>query len=332
MLHLLFAAALFTPPAGFHYLQRDPAMSAQLRRSGIEFIAEYRLEVRQSIGSVLASRSIVITIGKASNTYGLDARGYAQARLALLTRRSAIEVLENSTSLCGGQRGLLLSIKKTGSDERVSQLYAGNDPVYVTTLTYPDSVGDHGARHALMTLCPPSTVAHADPGPPLPFKLPAGWNRGSIKAMGPVSPPLVPIGLWLHLAAHSAFLESLSLVRGPALQADVTPEEESEAMLSYMKQNVAGFSLKDSHAQSLCKGVDGWYASYLLTSGAHELAVEQAFAYAADASYIMRYTRKSGDPEDPNARKALDSLCPAVPVSPSPIPSPSASAVPTATP
>lgn len=332
MLHLLFAAALFTPPTGFHYLPRDPAMSAQLKRSGTEFIAEYRLEVRQSIGSVLASRSIVITIGKASNTYGLDAGGYAQARIALLTRRSAIDVLENSVSLCGGQRGLLLSIKKNGSDERVSQLYAGNDPVYVATLTYPHSVDDHGARQALTTLCPPSAAAHADPGPPLPFTLPAGWSHGSISAMGTVSPPLVPIGLWLHLAAHSAFLESLSLVRGPALQADVTPEEESEAMLSYMKQNVAGFSLKDSHAQSLCKGVDGWYASYQLPSRGHTIAVEQVFAYTSDASYIMRYSRKSGDPEDPSARKALDSLCPALPASPSPILSPSPSAVPTATP
>lgn len=66
-----------------------------------------------------------------------------------------------------------------------------------------------------------------------------------------------------------------------------------------------------SRAQKLCNGtVNGWYIQTHMTMGVMNLVMEQMMVAGKTRVFGATYTRKNGAPEDPGARKALDSLCP----------------------
>jgi hypothetical protein len=67
-----------------------------------------------------------------------------------------------------------------------------------------------------------------------------------------------------------------------------------------------------SRAQKLCNGAaNGWYIQTHMIMGAMNLVMEQMMVVGKTRVFGATYTRKNGAPEDPAARKALDSLCPA---------------------
>lgn len=334
MLHFFLAAALssavhsplFKPPAGFHELSRDPILARNIERGNGTFVAEYRRTVHEPYdnGKVLLSESVVITIST-GNGFGLDPQAFAQTTLQAMQRHAKLrDVVTKPLSLCGGRVGWLLSYALPGPQgERYVELYArGGTMLYITRVSYPESTGDLGAVRALSTLCPPppTAAAQAQSHESLPFALSAGWNRTS-EIRGVFAAPFEAVGQWLRLSPHSSFIESLLLVKGPPLPDGMTAQDQSQAMVGYMQQNMPNFSLKSSRAQSYC-GTDGWLTSYTEREGQNSYTFYRAFAYGSNESYFLTYTRKSGDPEDPSAMHALQSLC--APAAPSPSPAPSA--------
>lgn len=69
-------------------------------------------------------------------------------------------------------------------------------------------------------------------------------------------------------------------------------------------------NVKASRAQKLCNGsASGWYIQGNMTMGAMNFVIEQMLLVGKTRVFGATYTRKSSDPEDPAARRALDSLC-----------------------
>jgi hypothetical protein len=264
------------------------------------------------MANVTLARSIVITLGKAQN-YGLDAASYAQARLELLQKMPGARVISTrSVTICDGRQGWIFAVTRSGSDEMMEQIFAqGIDSMYVATLRYPKATGDLHAGKALFSLCPaPPPAQTAAQNGPLPFMLPQHWSSGNTSLVS-VAPPVLALGLWLHPAIASRFVESLNLFEAPPLDDGVTPQQYAEGMLSEMQTRFSGFQLKTSSAQPLCNGtVNGWFSAFKGTNDAQAVDIEQMTAYAKDHIYTLQYVRRAGSAEDPQARKALLSLCP----------------------
>jgi hypothetical protein len=314
------AKPLFVAPAAMHHLKRDPVQAERLARSRMLLLDEYRANVREQVGDLTESRSVVITIS-IGDSLGMDAASYASTQLEAMKRHSQFHVIAaRPATLCNGRRGWLTALTYPGSDQMFERMYAdGGDRMYIATLEYPQAVGDtfHAAR-ALQTLCPPQpAVGHEVLS--VPFTPPAHWNSGSADSLQ-VPPEFTRMGAWLHLASHSIFLESVTLVKAPALPDGVTAQQQAQAMIDGTQNGVANFQLKSSRAQKLCNGADGWYVAYSALEGGRAYSVEQMYGFGSEASYILTYTRHKGDPEDASARKSLTSLCPPVTASPSPSP------------
>jgi hypothetical protein len=324
---------LFVPPPQFHKLARDPVAVRRIERSGGTFIAEYVRTVHQNAGSVVFSRTVEITIGT-NPAFGLNPYGFAQTKLALLRRHTELRKVQlTPVTLCGGRQGWMLSYEAPAPvDQRLSELYApGATTLYFAITTYHDSAGDLGSVSALRSLCPPA-VQHAAPSfADLPFTLPHGWNP-TTETADRVSAPFTEVGRWLRLPDRASHLQSLELIKGPPLSPGESPADHTQAVITSGVANAPGFALETSRAQGYCAS-DGWFASYVLDSGANEYTIDTAYAYATGASYFLAYERLSKDPEDPLARRALQSLCPpvsagsrsAAPAVASPSPSPGSS-------
>ena len=65
-----------------------------------------------------------------------------------------------------------------------------------------------------------------------------------------------------------------------------------------------------SHAEKVCDGtLDAWYFENNMTFGALNLVSEATVALGKSRLFEAVYTRQSSTKEDPDARKALDTLC-----------------------
>jgi hypothetical protein len=338
MLNLLLAAALmnavsrplFQPPKALHHLSRDPLTAARMQRSRMEFLTEYRASVHRQIHNLTFSRSIVITIARAPS-FGMDAQSYATARLDLMARHPGYKIVASrSSQICEGRRGWLAAFTRAGSDEFTQEMFAqgAGDRMYIATLRYPQSVGDvYHAGDSLRTLCPPPPAVPEQPVGRLPFKPPAGWGMGHEALQMPED--FSAVGTWLHLAAHSPFMESLILVKAPALPDGVSVADEARAMTDGTRTLYSNFQLQTSRAQTLCNTDDGWYTEFSAIQNGHAYTVERMYAFGDDASYILSYTHLRSDPPAGAAHKALESLCLPSPPSPSPVQSVVPSASPT---
>jgi hypothetical protein len=319
MFSIVLAAALTTAPAHplfiapkvFHHLSRDPVMAATMEHGLVHFVAEYRTSARLRYGSVLVPRSIVILIGT-TQSFGMDAAGFGAARRQLMARGRGVKVIgSKAVKICDGESGWLNEFTRSDSDETLDEMYAASgDKMYIARLTYPRASGSFGGRDALRTLCPPAqTIAHSS-AVALPFVPPANWAAGNVATIELPS-NLQAVGMWLHLAAHSPFMESITLIKAPALPENVDAEAQAQAQIDSIKANAEGFQLQGSRTQKLCNGAaDGWALAYSQIKNGRRYAIEQTFGYGTDASYLLTYTRRYGDPADPAARKALGTLCP----------------------
>ncbi|HLI94870.1 MAG TPA: hypothetical protein VKT72_02160 [Candidatus Baltobacteraceae bacterium] len=197
-------------------------------------------------------------------------------------------------------------------NEVTEQLFAdSNDSMYLAMLRYPKATGDLQARRALESLCPPPPTAHAAvQNRPIPFTVPPNWSSGDTSRMA-VSPPVTAEGMWLHPSVTSHFIETLNLFKAPALAEGATPDRYIAAMLGQEQQQLEDFQLTANAEQRLCGDtLSGWFNAF---SGVHDgkaLDIEQMTAFGEDATYALQYVRLRGSPEDPQARKALLSLCP----------------------
>jgi hypothetical protein len=182
--------------------------------------------------------------------------------------------------------------------------------MYVAMLRYPNATGDLHASSSLSSLCPPPAAHAAAQNAPTAFALPPHWSS-SDPSLVPVSAPVTAQGLWLHPSVASHFIESLNLFKAPAMTGSVSPARYNEAVLTQEQQRLQEYHLESSSAERLCNGgMSAWFSAF---SGVHDgkpLAIEQMTAFAPDATYMLQYVRRRGAAEDPQARKALFSLCP----------------------
>ncbi|HET9393945.1 MAG TPA: hypothetical protein VFO29_10575 [Candidatus Rubrimentiphilum sp.] len=302
------ATPLFVPPAALHELKRDPGTADYMRRGGYTFVTEYRKTIHQRIGSAIIPRSILIVIATAPSD-GFDAQGYAQARLMLANRHGLKTIASSAARLCRGQTGWLTTLSQPGSDTPVTTLFAASgETMYVAQLSLPKSVADSfGVLRSLYTLCPPEPAVSQTQGMqgPLPFTPPAGWQRGNV-ASAPTTATFQTAGVWLHVTnSAKASLESLFLVKAPALPQSMLAQDETEHQVENLKEQIPGVQVTQT-VQKLCGGSsDGWLLTY--TSGTFD--VERMYAYGAAASYILTYNRRRGTAENPAARAAMNSLC-----------------------
>ncbi|HZT12291.1 MAG TPA: hypothetical protein VFA29_05800 [Candidatus Baltobacteraceae bacterium] len=341
MLPLFFAAALtaagakplFVPPPGFNHLTRDPALQSRLSGSNSELMAEYRLHARQSVGPVLLSRDVVITITR-GYSYGMGSQAYAQTRLQMLQefRGTAIHA-DKALPLCNGWGGWLVAYTMPRGDYVYDELYAASgDTAYTVRLYYPKSIGDRGAVRSLSSFCPPGRYVPASAlDASVPFTPPAAWSLAGVPDAGA---PFSGIGRWMHPSAHSRFLESIALVKSPPL-GDGSIAQQSSDIINYQRQSMPNFTLAASRPQRLCGRDDGWYASFTVGQRPNAETYEEVIAYGSEATYVASYDRRAGDPENAAAKRALESLCPRAPApSASPAatssssPSPASSATP----
>ncbi len=308
MIEVLLAAALsttaaqplFVPPRAFRELKSDRVEAQRLQRSGYRFITEYR------------SRSVVITLGKAQG-FGLNAASFAQARLQSLQKSvPGIHVISSrAVPICDSRRGWVVALTMPRGNDVTEQLFAdSNDSMYLALLRYPKATGDLQASRALESLCPPPTAHAVAQNRPIPFTVPPNWSSGDVSRIA-VSPPVTAEGMWLRPSVTSHFIETLNLFKAPALAEGATPDRYIAAMLGQEQQSLEDFQLKTNASQRLCGDtLSGWFDAF---SGVHDgkaLDIEQVTAFGENATYALQYVRLRGSPEDPQARKALLSLCP----------------------
>lgn len=75
-------------------------------------------------------------------------------------------------------------------------------------------------------------------------------------------------------------------------------------------QRMVGAANVTDHAEKACNGTaDGWLFSSKMTMGAFHLIVEEVILPSKHQTFGAAYTRNSTHPEDPAARKSLNTLC-----------------------
>jgi hypothetical protein len=199
----------------------------------------------------------------------------------------------------------------TGATVLTEVLVRSGDDMYAATLNYPPSNGDTlHAESALMTLCPPLPAETPQPRmSPSVATAPQGWITG---APPPETPTRVRMSArWLRLGPQTHTVEYILLAQKTGTSEPHTLQEESDALLgTYQLTNV---TILSDAATTLCEGQQGWEnterGDYV---DGYSYIVESMVAFADDMWYGITYGRRAEDPEDPQARSTLDSLCPKV--------------------
>lgn len=151
---------------------------------------------------------------------------------------------------------------------------------------------------------------------------PAGWQH---------APSAPPHGNQISLADYflpgPGFVQNLDLHMVPSL---------GRTFQDFVADRAKGLAqagtVVSSHPEKLCNGkIDGWFMDYKVQLGANAAEIEQTIAADANAFYMASYTRAANQSENSDARKAIGTLCVAVPIplgTPAPTPSPAASPLP----
>ena len=131
---------------------------------------------------------------------------------------------------------------------------------------------------------------------------PAGWRRQDFG--GKFAPGIVSI--WNGSPQQGTdFTPKIFLMQEPA-QSTSLRESVRDALASF---TATGYRIRVERPQRVCNGDrPGWLIVYT-KQGDQRLTVEQT-RFIDDATlYTATYVRLSSEPEDPDARKALSTLC-----------------------
>ncbi|HKU68364.1 MAG TPA: hypothetical protein VJP85_11365 [Candidatus Baltobacteraceae bacterium] len=343
MLHLLLAAALsaapakplFVPPKGMARVAEDAWARSRIRGSrDATLVAEYRgtFSFKPSWSTVAYKISEKIAIVSRPTTFnaqewgvrtftGLSSIQVPPSVLAFCAHKAhcSIDVPQvkkiaaGPVALCNGQRGWMNAF--TTSGEAYEQVFArARDRVYVAVLEYARTPGDllHAAS-ALRTLCPAGVGELPPPAGAVPLTAPKGWTRG-VGDLGGDDSSYKVLAYWVYLPQDSTFGQYLTLGSASDVSEYITPEQEAAAQIDDTKAHERNLRVQAGRAVKLCGGSDAWFAQYTATdTRGSRYTAETMYAYGNDTSYLLRYVRTAGAPEDPAARKALYSLCPPQP-------------------
>ena len=246
---------------------------------------------------------------------GLDLSSYEKLNLQDLARaqKSFRVISDDAVSLCDGQQGRFLRYHSqlNGRALTFGQIFAvSGTKAYVATYSRAASQKDDPqALAALRSLCPVKAPAVAADMSPVPFAPPAGWQR-----LNPAAFPEHVDGLiayWMH-PNGAAVPDSLNLMEAESHIGSLDIASQGTAIAKAIQQKYPSAALRGSHVEPVCDGAyKGWYLEYGLTIRAKDFIIEQSVAAAENVQYVATYARPASEPEDPAARRALDTLCPA---------------------
>jgi hypothetical protein len=132
--------------------------------------------------------------------------------------------------------------------------------------------------------------------------VPDTWSRQDFGAKA--SPSL--IAMWLdRTKAGAQFIPRIFLM-GEAEPDTSLNDVVREALRTFES---SGDTVRVSKPQRLCNGRPGWYFAYSQQGAESPLAAEQTILVANGVVYKATYVRAAGDAEDPDARRALSTLC-----------------------
>ena len=243
---------------------------------------------------------------------GLDPETIAKMNLATLGRdEKHFKIISQQTvPLCNGQHGRLIKYHaddNAGKPLTFDQLFAASGmKAYIVTYSRLSSQRDDPqALAALRSLCPAASPAIAADTSPVPFSPPPGWLRVNPSAMQMDTQDV--IALWMHPSGGT-----LNVVRVTSHIGSLSAGGLGAALDGAVKQKFPGAVMRRSHAETLCSGsLSGWYLEYDVRMQGDDLIIEQAVAFAENVQYVATYGRRVTQAEDPAARRALDTLCPA---------------------
>ncbi|HEY8296914.1 MAG TPA: hypothetical protein VIG32_02700 [Candidatus Baltobacteraceae bacterium] len=132
---------------------------------------------------------------------------------------------------------------------------------------------------------------------------PPGWVKRDFEMhLGPVTITT----MWVKGAGSP---DNINL-GNESLDAPVAVEIFAGAAKMGLEQVGGRGAVKISHTEKLCNGTqNGWLLESNLSFGTHPVDTEQVFSVGKTHAFILTYTRLQGAPEDPVARRALDTLC-----------------------
>lgn len=114
------------------------------------------------------------------------------------------------------------------------------------------------------------------------------------------------LGFWVSPRKEAA--ESLNVGTEPSRS--MTLEQYAKAANRRFLETGGQGAIAESHPAKICDGAqDGWFNVGSYDNGSQTFELEQTVALDATHAVIATYMRLKGTPEDPAARKALDSLC-----------------------
>lgn len=100
--------------------------------------------------------------------------------------------------------------------------------------------------------------------------------------------------------------------KGPHISArpeSLPPSMDLSALVARERRKVSG--LKADRSAKICGGLQpGWFLEFVSSETGAALDTEEVIGLVSPWGYIATYSRYNGTPEDPKARKTLDSLCP----------------------
>jgi hypothetical protein len=135
---------------------------------------------------------------------------------------------------------------------------------------------------------------------------PPGWTAGSIGAETDVS----TVGVWRG-PSNSEGAQSLTVVT-QSIPDGLTPAEFAQLTQQSLERSIGADNVRVFKPARICNGTqDGWYVESSVLLGIVHVIAEQTIGLAGSRSFVATYRRPADMSEDPNARRALDSLCPA---------------------
>jgi hypothetical protein len=198
-----------------------------------------------------------------------------------------------------------------GNAVNIVEVYVqSGDDLYMALLSASrDTHVPPRAEASLLSLCPPMPLeTAAQQQAPAPLTPPAHWIAGHLTAAD-AGDGFALTNRWMRLGPNSNELSYLTVQRVSNIPGSMTPQE-----VSNYYRDASGFDdmkVLDDKSVPLCHGDQGWLNSTSGMHGGRMYISEEVFSQRSSVWYIARYVRSSGDPEDPAARTALLSLCPA---------------------
>ncbi len=250
-----------------------------------------------------------------ASSAGLDVDEITKINLADLAKAEKhFRLLSQQTvPLCNGQHGQLVKYRADDGGKQLTfeQLFAvSGTKGYVVTYSRGSAQQDDAqALAALHSLCPPLAPAVAADTSPVPFTAPAGWQRINPAAIQTDVQGI--IAFWIHPGGGSV-PDTLNVVKADSHIGSLTSSALGDVLDAAVKQKFPEAVMRRSHAEMVCSGsVSGWYLEYAVNLKGIDFILEQAVAFAENVQYAATYGRAATQPEDPAARRALDTLCPA---------------------